>query len=483
MANIMRLGGGSGGGKPKKLLSSLTEGSLVSVLEDGKLVPFYVAKHNYEADLNGEGRTLLVRKNLHSWDTWDSNKKNAYIGSTIDTWLNNDYFNMLSTAVRANCGSTTIEYTQNNNASTVLKSVFLLSTTELGVSSGENKVEGETLPIASTLRIAMLDGVAKTQWVRTPTPNSTDLVDVVTESGAYAVDYANGKQGRRPCFTLPANMVLNEAPNADGTWTLADEVTIDVETASTTAKAGVNYTNGITDLTPAQLHEIAAAISSNPNINKYMGTIYYDKGDVHRKISAGDSASIQVGTVANTVTILGFNHDDLALGTVYGIPTATGKAGLSFQAIMTSATGWGMNPSNTTVGGWESSVMRKEYLPSALALFPNELRNVIKAINKVANSGNGSTGLKTVSDNITVPSEIEVFGSRSYSAAGEGEQYAYYKAGNSKILYNTSGKAIDWWLRSSSITAGSYFCAVNTLGNATQYSASTSIAAAFIYCI
>ena len=77
MANIMRVGGGGGSAKEKKLLSSVSEGGLVSILEDGILIPFYVAKHNYEADLNGEGRTLLVRKNLHSWETWDSNKKNT----------------------------------------------------------------------------------------------------------------------------------------------------------------------------------------------------------------------------------------------------------------------------------------------------------------------------------------------------------------------------------------------------------------------
>ena len=36
IGNPITLGGG---GKPKKLLSSLTEGSLISVLEDGKLTP------------------------------------------------------------------------------------------------------------------------------------------------------------------------------------------------------------------------------------------------------------------------------------------------------------------------------------------------------------------------------------------------------------------------------------------------------------
>ena len=101
--NPITLGGGS---KPKKLLSSLTEGSLVSVLEDGKLTPFYVAKHNYEADLNGEGRTLLVRKDVHSMRQWDADGGKDYGTSDISAWLNADYKNSLSATVKSQIGFT-----------------------------------------------------------------------------------------------------------------------------------------------------------------------------------------------------------------------------------------------------------------------------------------------------------------------------------------------------------------------------------------
>ena len=476
-----------GGGVKGKKLSELTEGSLISVLEDGKLVPFYVAKHNYEADLNGEGRTLLVRKNLHSKQVWNASNVNTYAGSSIDAWLNDDYTDLLSSTVKAQMGVTTFKYTVGNGNVSVLslqRSVFLPSMTELGLTVSYASTEGSALPIASSLQIGYLDGTAVAQWTRSPHIQTTNNACILGAGGSGGANYCTSAYGIRPCFTLPANMALNTEPYADGSWGLADEeVLFDTTTAKTTPLAPVNYTNGIADLTPAQLHEIAAAISANPNINKYSSVVYYDKGDMHRKISVGDAASVDVGTVANTMKILGFNHDVLTVGAAYGKPTVTGKAGISFHAVITSATGFPMNISNTTAGGWEDTIMRKTHLISVLSQLPNELRNVIKTINKVTNIGNGNTGLETVSDNCTLPSEVEVFGRCTYSAAGEGEQYAYYRAGNSKLLYNTSGATIDWWLRSSSVTSGTFFCAVNKNADATQYAASTAIAAAFIYCI
>lgn len=236
MANIMRLGGGSGGGKPKKLLSSLTEGSLISVLEDGKLVPFYVAKHNYEADLNGEGRTLLVRKKCPKAGTWDSDGTNAYAVSDVDAWLNSDYKDSLSSAVKVQMGATNLYYTPGNGNTTVTtlqRSVFLLSLTELGRTNGNANIEGEALPIASLLmNPAMDDGTLDGQWLRTPDKAGTTSVWLNESANSNVRSFfATGSTGYRPCFTLPATMALNEAPYADGSWGLADEDGIIAETA------------------------------------------------------------------------------------------------------------------------------------------------------------------------------------------------------------------------------------------------------------
>ena len=61
---------------------------------------FYVAKHDYESELNGAGRTLLVRKDCYDNRQWNSVKENAYGASSIDIWLNNGYMDLLDPKVK-----------------------------------------------------------------------------------------------------------------------------------------------------------------------------------------------------------------------------------------------------------------------------------------------------------------------------------------------------------------------------------------------
>ena len=63
-------------------LGNKAVGSIIQLKENGKLVSFYVAKHNYENSLNGMGRTLVVRKDCYS-ETLNS-------GLTRSTNLNPD---------------------------------------------------------------------------------------------------------------------------------------------------------------------------------------------------------------------------------------------------------------------------------------------------------------------------------------------------------------------------------------------------------
>lgn len=488
MANIMRLGGGSGGGVKGKKLSELTEGSLVSVLEDGKLVPFCVAKHNYESDLNGEGRTLLVRKDLLPVRQMNSSNANAYAASTMDAWLNGDYKAMLSAEVQGNLGATAFEYTVgggNASKTTLQRSVFILSLYELGLTSSISNNEGETLPVASLLKTAYLNGVVAGQWTRTPSKNDSQNYLYSYSSGSMSTLVATSTAASpRPCFTLPANMALNTEPYADGSWGLADEdVLLDTSTASTTAKSGVTYTNGIADLTPAQLHEIAAAISANPNITKDHSVVYYDKDNVHRKISTGDRANMTYSGVSYAVNIIGFNHDDLIWGLAYNMPTVTGKAGMTFQTVDSTSTGK-MNPSATNSGGWASSDMRNNYMVGFYNALSAELKSVVKVVNKLTANGANTSTITATEDKLFLLSEMEIFGIPHLSADGEGSQYAYYKAGNSAIKTLTSGASSSWWTRSPHKTNSQYFRSVDgSTGGTSTHSATTALGIAFAYCI
>lgn len=176
---------------------------------------FYVAKHDYESSLNGAGRTLVVRKDVYDQRQWHSSNVNAYASSTIDSWLNSTYKNLLDADIRSLIGTTKIRYTPGNgnwNVSTLERSVFLLSLTELGESHTYANTEGSALPIASTLKIAYQNGSPTYQWTRSPYTSNTGSAWGLNSGGKV-----NGRQqggastgGSRPAFTLPSSLYVSD---------------------------------------------------------------------------------------------------------------------------------------------------------------------------------------------------------------------------------------------------------------------------------
>ena len=140
-----------------------------------------------------------------------------------------------------------------------------------------------------------------------------------------------------------------------------------------------------------------------------------------------------------------------------------------------------MNSSDTNNGGGNSCAMRSTHLPAILNLMPAEVKVAIKEVQKKTSAGNQSSSIQTTNDKLFLLSEIEIFGSAPFSFAGEGTQYAYYQAGNSKVK-NRSGSANDWWGRSPRSSNSTYFCAVMGLGDAIASSASASKGVAFGFC-
>ena len=193
-------------------LSDITEGTLVNLNESSSPLEFYVAKHDYEPELNGAGRTLMVRKHCYDNRVWSSNNINAYATSDIDSWANYIYKNLLDAEIQDAISATTFYYTPGNGNPTVTtlnRSVFLLSLTELGLTFGGVQTEGTTLPIASSLQTASLtSGAAAYQWTRSPyVGGSTYVMRVMGTASTEQVTFANGV---RPCFTLPADIIVDE---------------------------------------------------------------------------------------------------------------------------------------------------------------------------------------------------------------------------------------------------------------------------------
>ena len=187
----------------------------------------------------------------------------------------------------------------------------------------------------------------------------------------------------------------------------------------------------------------------------------------------GNSKTMLINGTEYQIDIIGKGHDDYADG--------SGKAPLTFQLHDCYADRNMMNGGNTNSGGWTSCAMRSTHLPAILALMPTEVQNGIQEVNKLTSEGSRSTTISTTADKLFLLSEIEIFGNITYSASGEGTQYAYYKAGNSKVK-NYNGSANYWWQRSPRIGNYTSFCAARNSGLADYISANDVYCISFAFC-
>ena len=196
-------------------------------------------------------------------------------------------------------------------------------------------------------------------------------------------------------------------------------------------------------------------------------------GMAQQFFKVGDSKTVNIGGTNYEVQIIGFNHDDKVSG---------GKAAYSFQLVDCLNQTQQMNTSNTNTGGWNGSAMRGR-MSTYKSQLPAALRNVIKTVKKKSGTGGGSSsGTQQTNDDLFLLSEIEIFGTTTYSVAGEGTQYEWYKAGNSRIK-KVNGSANYWWERSPYSGNTNAFCGVNGNGNADYYYASDSRGVSFGFCV
>lgn len=196
-------------------------------------------------------------------------------------------------------------------------------------------------------------------------------------------------------------------------------------------------------------------------------------GNVPETWVVGDHKNMTINGASYQIDIIGKNHDTYAAG---------GTAPLTFQMHDCYNTDYPINSSNTNYGGWKNSAMRTTHLPAILALMPTEVQNGIRKVNKKTSVGNASSTIETVSDELFLLSMIEVFGFISdYAAAGEGTQYDYYKAGNSKAK-KRRGIAVLWWLRSPRVRYDIDWCYVDTDGYVGSSGPIGALSVAFGFC-
>lgn len=199
------------------------------------------------------------------------------------------------------------------------------------------------------------------------------------------------------------------------------------------------------------------------------------RGTVPSTWVVGDSMPMTIGGTDYQVDIIGKSHDDYYDG--------SGKAPLTFQLHDCYGTGYGMNDTETVVGGWKSSKMRTEYLPSILALMPESVKNGIREVGK--KNAATSYSIVTSADKLFLLSEIEIFGSRVVSAAGEGTQYSYYANGNmsgGEKMKAMNGAAATWWQRSQNFAGAGGFGFVGQQGGTNGGDITNLYGVSFAFC-
>ena len=277
-------------------LGNKSVGSIVKLKENGVLVDFYVAKHDYENGLNGSGRTLVVRKDCYDTRQWHTSNVNAYATSAIDTWLNSTYKNLLDADIRGVIGTTKIKYTPGNDNTTVgtlERAIFLLSVTELGRNASYANTEGTALSIASSLQIAYLNGSAVVQWTRSPYTYNTYYACYLSTDGNVNNNVCNNTNGSRPAFTLPS------------TLSVSDDGSVSVNTAPTISGSYATGTNLGTKTAGFNLtYTVADADGDTVTVKEYLDNV------LQRTYTAtlGATNTFQCVTAANFQTVLNGAH-------------------------------------------------------------------------------------------------------------------------------------------------------------------------------
>lgn len=167
-----------------------------------------------------------------------------------------------------------------------------------------------------------------------------------------------------------------------------------------------------------------------------------------------DTKEIELTTGEKVVVeIAGFDHDTLTAD-------ETKTAGITFGMKDCLTQSYKMNATNTNVGGWKDSEMRATHIRKAFYdVLPEDLKAVIKQVDKKTSAGNKSTTVETTADDVWLFSLIEM-GVTGLSApySQEGSAYPAFTSNALRVKRRGSGGS-----------TGNYFTRSPHAGNATQF--------------
>lgn len=250
------------------------------------------------------------------------------------------------------------------------------------------------------------------------------------------------------------------------------------------------------DGTDAEIEKmIEAHYAGKINIGDYWSV--GDKRIIHHNAMTATGVSESHKANDYTYVIIGIEHDDL----VTPINDKT-KAAITIQTermlYLDTTTEYNssydaahecgyMNSSSTNSGGWEGCARRTWCNTVYKECLPTYVQNMMKQVKKLTSAGSQSSEIKTSNDYAFLPSEIEIFGNATYSFAGEGKQYQYFKNATAnrykKPIYSSDYVSGYYRTRSPSSDYSDSFCFMGGDGSANVNGASFTFGVVPCLCI
>ena len=485
-----------------KAIGTLAVGSSVYLNVGGVRKEFLVVHQGlpssmYDASCNG---TWLLIKDIYENRAWHNSNVNKYETSDINTYLNGPFFNLFDSNIQGIIKQVKIPYRKNGGSGGVDQSgvnglsakIFLLSGYEVGWTTSDNSFfpqdgakldyfESGTDTSANNKRIAYLNGSAAYWWLRSPSTNTTNAVWRVLSSGNYRSLGPPSSIGIRPALVLPSDALVDDSGNVLPPVDLTAHKTL-INGTAYTVKGGKCMVNGtVYNILKGRtlIDGTGYDITFKPSYDPVFANNTWEQiieachnNNVPETWKVADQKPMTINGVDYQIDIIGKNHDTY---------TAGGKAPLTFQLHDCYADTKQMNSSDTSRSGWTSCAMRQTHLPAILALMPIEVQNGIREVNKKTMLSS-SIRPKTTADKLFLLSEIEIFGSVTYSYKGEGTQYDYYKADNNNKKKTRNGIGDSWWERSPDNSDPEKFCLAGLNGIADADFASEEGSVAFAFC-
>lgn len=242
--------------------------------------------------------------------------------------------------------------------------------------------------------------------------------------------------------------------------TLTDDnytVTLDIPNSKLTVGATIGGVGRTVDIPVTLVHPDPILNNNSWDIISRVAST----GHADQIWAVGDTKAETIGDSSRTFRVIGYNHDDLASADsryadktynqdTYNEQLGRRYAGMTFELAVTWWNHDSMNSSDRNNGGWDTCYMRNTVMQNVYDSFPDDMKAVIRTVNKRTSAGGYNTAehtqVVTSADKVFLLAVYELTGQRYETAVDECavlEEYAWYAGGNPPYK-NTHTASYEW---------------------------------------